>query len=129
MRMPRPKPEDISNAGQDSFLDVVTNIVGILIILVMVIGGRVHDADPGALATGRYEHKAAIGGHLLSALGPQLGTVIEADVALQAGQAALAPGGWVATPIKHGVKAEVVAFVGRDLHNLAQTAAVLASPT
>ncbi|MEO1992357.1 MAG: hypothetical protein ABGW78_10530 [Pirellulales bacterium] len=28
-------------AGQDSFLDVVTNIVGILIILVMVIGGRV----------------------------------------------------------------------------------------
>jgi hypothetical protein len=39
--MPRPKPEDISSAGQDSFLDVVTNIVGILIILVMVIGGRV----------------------------------------------------------------------------------------
>jgi hypothetical protein len=39
--MPRPRPEDISSAGQDSFLDVVTNIVGILIILVMVIGGRV----------------------------------------------------------------------------------------
>ena len=39
--MPRPKPEDTSSAGQDSFLDVVTNIVGILIILVMVIGGRV----------------------------------------------------------------------------------------
>jgi hypothetical protein len=39
--MPRPKPEDISSAGQDSFLDVVTNIVGILIILVMVVGGRV----------------------------------------------------------------------------------------
>lgn len=39
--MPRPKPEDISAAGQDSFLDVVTNIVGILIILVMVVGGRV----------------------------------------------------------------------------------------
>ena len=39
--MPRPKPEDIGSAGQDSFLDVVTNIVGILIILVMVIGGRV----------------------------------------------------------------------------------------
>ena len=39
--MPRPKPEDISTAGQDSFLDVVTNIVGILIILVMVVGGRV----------------------------------------------------------------------------------------
>ena len=39
--MPRPKPEDTSTAGQDSFLDVVTNIVGILIILVMVVGGRV----------------------------------------------------------------------------------------
>jgi len=39
--MPRRKPEDISSAGQDSFLDVVTNIVGILIILVMVVGGRV----------------------------------------------------------------------------------------
>jgi nucleoid-associated protein YgaU len=39
--MPRPKPEDVSSAGQDSFLDVVTNIVGILIILVMVVGGRV----------------------------------------------------------------------------------------
>ena len=38
--MPRPKPEDISNAGQDSFLDVVTNIVGILIILVMLVGQR-----------------------------------------------------------------------------------------
>ena len=38
--MPRPKPEDISSAGQDSFLDVVTNIVGILIILVRVVGGR-----------------------------------------------------------------------------------------
>ena len=39
--MPRPKPEDTSSAGQDSFLDVVTNIVGILIILVMVVGARV----------------------------------------------------------------------------------------
>jgi len=39
--MPRPRPDEISDAGQDSFLDVVTNIVGILIILVMVVGGRV----------------------------------------------------------------------------------------
>ena len=38
--MARPKPEDISTAGQDSFLDVVTNIVGIIIIRVMVVGGR-----------------------------------------------------------------------------------------
>ncbi|MFM8413982.1 MAG: hypothetical protein ACKOCX_04580 [Planctomycetota bacterium] len=39
--MPRPRAEDDRSAGQDSFLDVVTNIVGILIILVMVIGARV----------------------------------------------------------------------------------------
>jgi hypothetical protein len=39
--MPRHSPAAIDSAGQDSFLDVVTNIVGILIILVMVIGGRV----------------------------------------------------------------------------------------
>ena len=52
--MARPKPEEISSAGQDSFLDVVTNIVGILIILVMVVGGRVGqiglDAIPKANA-------------------------------------------------------------------------------
>lgn len=39
--MARYKHTDIDTAGQDSFLDVVTNIVGILIILVMVVGGRV----------------------------------------------------------------------------------------
>lgn len=39
--MPRARAEDDLSAGQDSFLDVVTNIVGILIILVMVIGARV----------------------------------------------------------------------------------------
>jgi hypothetical protein len=48
--MPRYRPPEAESAGQDSFLDVVTNIVGILIILVMVIGGRVQqlvfDAPP-----------------------------------------------------------------------------------
>jgi hypothetical protein len=39
--MRRYRSAEIESAGQDSFLDVVTNIVGILIILVMVIGGRV----------------------------------------------------------------------------------------
>ena len=36
--------EEIDNAGQDSFLDIVGNIVGILIILVLVIGVRVKNA-------------------------------------------------------------------------------------
>ena len=39
--MRRFRVEEDRSAGQDSFLDVVTNIVGILIILVMVIGARV----------------------------------------------------------------------------------------
>ena len=39
--MPRYRSAEAESAAQDSFLDVVTNIVGILIILVMVIGGRV----------------------------------------------------------------------------------------
>ena len=39
--MRRSRVEEDRSAGQDSFLDVVTNIVGILIILVMVIGARV----------------------------------------------------------------------------------------
>ncbi len=39
--MKRPIQNEIATEGQDSFLDVVTNIVGILIILVMVVGARV----------------------------------------------------------------------------------------
>lgn len=41
MRKPR---QDAEAIGSDSFLDVVTNIVGILIILVMVVGIRVKNA-------------------------------------------------------------------------------------
>jgi hypothetical protein len=55
--MRRPRVEEDRSAGQDSFLDVVTNIVGILIILVMVIGARVRQivlapAAPAATAAG-----------------------------------------------------------------------------
>jgi hypothetical protein len=39
--MARRRHHDSGDPGQDSFLDIVTNIVGILIILVMVIGGRI----------------------------------------------------------------------------------------
>ena len=39
--MALPVVEDTANAGHDSFLDIVANIVGILIILVMVAGVRV----------------------------------------------------------------------------------------
>ena len=42
--MRRTTQEDTPAAGQDSFLDIVANIVGILIILVMVTGLRVRNA-------------------------------------------------------------------------------------
>lgn len=50
--MPRPDNDDGSTPGGDSFLDVIANMVGILIILVMVVGVRagkssfVRDAVP-----------------------------------------------------------------------------------
>lgn len=42
--MRRPAPQETAGPGQDSFLDIVANIVGILIILVMVTGVRVRNA-------------------------------------------------------------------------------------
>jgi hypothetical protein len=42
--MRRPAADHTADIGSDSFLDVVTNIVGILIILVMVVGMRAKNA-------------------------------------------------------------------------------------
>ena len=82
--MPRPKPEDISSAGQDSFLDVVTNIVGILIILVMVVGGRVQQIV--LTATPQAKAKAAELERELEEL-DQSAVLIESEVANLAEQA------------------------------------------
>ena len=53
MRRSRAQPMEM--AGQDSFLDIVANIVGILIILVMVVGVRAGsapvEAPPAAIAS------------------------------------------------------------------------------
>ncbi|MFM1904626.1 MAG: hypothetical protein RLZZ440_2526 [Planctomycetota bacterium] len=60
--MRRLRAEEDRSAGQDSFLDVVTNIVGILIILVMVIGARVRQvvlAPPEPVLTPEVEALAA----------------------------------------------------------------------
>ena len=52
--MKRVEVEADQMPGQDSFLDVITNIVGILILLVLVVGLRtshsVHDAPDQQLA-------------------------------------------------------------------------------
>ena len=42
--MRRTTPEPIEAGGQDSFVDVVTNLVGILIVLVLIVGVRVKPA-------------------------------------------------------------------------------------
>ena len=42
--MRRQPPEPIEAGGQDSFVDVVTNLVGILIVLVLIVGVRVKPA-------------------------------------------------------------------------------------
>jgi hypothetical protein len=71
--MARPRQEEDLTAGQDSFLDVITNIVGILIILVMVVGARVQKISldaavqaPEAAANGGLEAEVAERAHTLA---------------------------------------------------------------
>ena len=44
--MGRPRPAETTELGTDSFLDVMANMVGILIILVVIVGVRVKDGPP-----------------------------------------------------------------------------------
>lgn len=48
--MPRARPQSAEGPGHDSFLDIVANMVGIMIILVLVTGMRVRNAPVAALA-------------------------------------------------------------------------------
>jgi hypothetical protein len=58
MSRKRTSPVETNAAGQDSFLDVVTNIVGILIILMVVAGLRIKNA-PRQAAEEKALHEAA----------------------------------------------------------------------
>jgi hypothetical protein len=69
--MRREENSNIEHAGQDSFLDVTTNIVGVLIILVMVVGMR---AQNPIVSSGSVPDAAA-----LESLGKQAAN-IEYDV-------------------------------------------------
>ncbi|HTU26667.1 MAG TPA: hypothetical protein VMF30_14765 [Pirellulales bacterium] len=48
--MRRREPAEVESAGHESFLDVVTNIVCILIILVMIVGKNAHELITGEQA-------------------------------------------------------------------------------
>jgi hypothetical protein len=56
--MRRPAAE-INTAGHDSFLDIVSNIVGILVILVMVVGLRIKNAPVPSGADEALENETA----------------------------------------------------------------------
>ena len=57
--MPRHIRQDTTEQGHDSFLDVVANIVGILIILVMVVGVRAKNAPVTAAVPDEAAREAA----------------------------------------------------------------------
>ncbi len=58
--MPRIRPKETATGEHDSFLDIVANIVGILIILVMVVGVRAKNAPPpAAIADPEFQEKQA----------------------------------------------------------------------
>ena len=63
--MRRAVPETVETSGQDSFVDVVTNLVGIMIVLVIIVGVKVKHVwvDPasvkGALPDAAHTETAA----------------------------------------------------------------------
>ena len=63
--MPHATQKDTEAPGHDSFLDVVANMVGILIILVMVVGVRVKNAPVvAAIASGETRAQTELGKEL-----------------------------------------------------------------
>jgi hypothetical protein len=87
--MRRPTPESIEGAGQDSFVDVVTNLVGIMIVLVLIVGVRVKhvwvEVSPGGktpppVDSSPADPKASLSGLRATAAG------IDGDVRRVAGQ-------------------------------------------
>jgi hypothetical protein len=66
--MRRPARSEADAPGQDSFLDVVANLVGILIILVMVVGAQ---TKRGAIARETARLAAAVAGPQIDVAGAQ----------------------------------------------------------
>lgn len=85
--MSRIKNENEASFGSDSFMDVVCNVVGILIILVMCVGIRVKRAPVGVPTDGSVDDAAAAGTALL---GDQVHDLEEDAARIRAQLAALA---------------------------------------
>ena len=58
--MARRPPKAEQDFGSDSFLDIVANVVGILIVLVMVVGMRVEHAPPAEEAKPKVDLSASL---------------------------------------------------------------------
>lgn len=77
--MTRRKPPAVEAPGQDSFLDIVANLVGILIILVMVIGVRAKDAMlEAAPVVGKEEEAAQAESEIVDAI--KVAQAVEQDI-------------------------------------------------
>ena len=75
--MRRPATDFTADIGSDSFLDVITNIVGILIILVMVVGMRAKNAP---LEAAEAENEAEIATAAEAESLAAEGSAVEADI-------------------------------------------------
>jgi len=79
--MRRREPAEVESAGHESFLDVVTNIVCILIILVMIVGQRAHNLIVSESSTPAGPAQTAIDAQ-------QAAAALEEDVAHLTGEIA-----------------------------------------
>lgn len=77
--MTRRKHQAVEAPGQDSFLDIVANLVGILIILVMVIGVRAKDAMLEA-APITVKEEATVQAAIDVAAAQQVASAVEQDI-------------------------------------------------
>jgi hypothetical protein len=79
--MARPRKDNTEGFGSDSFLDIVCNMVGIIILLVLVVGLRIKDAPISAAETASTE-AAADASPLSPALEPLQDSVHSQQAAL-----------------------------------------------
>ncbi len=78
--MSRKRTSQFDEPGQDSFLDIVANLVGILIILVMIVGVRAKDAMVQSKSVAATPVKDETARRTAVAIAQQTAANIEADI-------------------------------------------------